>query len=86
MTPGRLRSAKTVWRHERAKKNEHHASGEKWFSTVLKTVAFSIWLFPPYGGGSRIRTYNLLVTSVRLRGVKMAALREWREVVFQFSD
>ncbi len=57
-------------------------------SSLVQFLRLSLFhlAIPPYGGGSRIRTYNLLVTSVRLRGVKMAALREWREVVFQFSD
>jgi len=59
----------------------HHASGEKWFLQFFRLVPLAFG-YSPMRWARQESNLHLLVTSIRLRGVKMTALREWREVIY----
>ena len=53
----------------------------------FRAVAYTIWLLAHLAGEVGFEPTFLLVTSIRLRGVKKGALREWKEVIFvSFSE
>ena len=54
------------------------------FCTGYETVVLPLDHSPVLEGEMGVEPILMLVTSIRLHGVKKAALREWREVRFQF--